>query len=480
MTFTPTIFRNIKLLTVAQLMASIAGLFSSAILARALGADGFGVLGFGISVVSFLGIAASLRTDVYGTREIARDHSKTVSIASSIIGLRLILSVSVFIIFIGIVYLLDRSQSEKIVLIIQAGSLFVSLFVLDFVFQGLERMGINGFRQILVAFVTLAGIFFFVKAPEDLLIAATIPVIAGVLAVSVVWIYAKMNSGLNISGLGLTFSPARWRSILSVSVPVAISGLMSAIVFNTDAVMLGLMSTNEQTGLYVSAFKIVGLTLVPVGLLTAPFFPSLSVGWNNQALRYERSKSFTTSVLIFSLPLVFFIALFPDLILSVFFGTGFVDAAAVLVILMLSMVMVHFRIIYGYPLVAWNDERFLMVVTIIGATLNVFLNLILIPDYGILGAAYASLISQIVIVLGVAYRFKAMTNALHLKIICRSFLCIVIAAIGAWIMEASIGHSFVDNTIALMRNVIVFGLIYLMAIIFLFKPNMKQLFNVEK
>jgi len=249
MTFTPTIFRNIKLLTAAQFVTSVAGLFSSALLARALGADGFGVLGFGVSVISFLGIAASLSTDVYGTREIARNPRETGRIASSIIGLRLVLSIIVFTIFVAVVSLLDRSQSEKVVLIIQAGSLFVSLFVLDFIFHGLERMGINGFRQILVSFITLAGVFFFVRSPEDLLAAATIPVIGGFFAVGIIWVYAKRNSGADIPGLGFSFSPARWRRILVVSVPVAISGLMSAIVFNTDAVMLGLMSTNEQTGL---------------------------------------------------------------------------------------------------------------------------------------------------------------------------------------------------------------------------------------
>jgi O-antigen/teichoic acid export membrane protein len=183
--------------------------------------------------------------------------------------------------------------------------------------------------------------------------------------------------------------------------------------------------------------------------------------------------------------LVFFIALFPELILRVFFGEAFVDAGTALLILMLSMVMVHFRIIYGFPLVAWNDERFLMIITIVGASLNVVLNYFLIPDHGIQGAAYASLVSQIIIALGAAYRFKTRTNALHLKLISRSLSCIGVAAICVWMLEVSIGtevyigNSFGDNILALVRNLIVFGAIYLVSILFLFRPKLRQLFNPE-
>jgi O-antigen/teichoic acid export membrane protein len=479
MTFTSTILRNIKLLTAAQIIVSVAGLLSSALLARALGTDGFGVLGFGTAFLSLLGVAASLNTDMYGTREIARSPNDAGSIASAVIGLRLVLSIVVFVIFVGVVYLLDRSQSEKTVLLIQAGGIFVSLFVLDFVFQGLERMGINGLRQISVALVTLGGVYLFVRSPDDLRMAAAIPVGAGLLAVGAIWIYAQVSSSGKITGLGLTFSLTRWRRILSVSLPMAISGIMHTIIFNTDAVMLGLMSTNEQTGLYVSAFKIVGLTLIPAGLLISPFFPSLSAGWDDQKLRHDRSKTFATSLLIFSLPLVVFIALFPELILRVLFGEAFSDAGPVLLILMASMVMMHLRFIYGNPLLAWNDERFLMIATLIGAVLNIVLNYILIPDYGIIGAAYASLISQTVIVLAAAYRFKVKTMTLHLGLMVRALLCMGVAAASVWYLAITFGPFFKMSILTLTVNCIIFGVIYLIAVGLVFRPNLKQILNPE-
>ena len=110
MTFTSTILRNIKILTAAQIIASVAGLFSSALLARALGADGFGVIGFGTAFLSLLGIAASLSTDTYGTREIARNPDDAGPISSPILGLRLTLSVLAFAAFVVIVLMLDRNQ----------------------------------------------------------------------------------------------------------------------------------------------------------------------------------------------------------------------------------------------------------------------------------------------------------------------------------------------------------------------------------
>ena len=126
MTFTSTILRNIKVLTAAQIVASIAGLFSSALLARALGTDGFGVLGFGTAFLALLGIVASLSTDMAGARAIARDLNEAGSITSPIIGLRLTLSVAAYVAFILIVFSLDRNQSEKTVLLIH---IFINLTI---------------------------------------------------------------------------------------------------------------------------------------------------------------------------------------------------------------------------------------------------------------------------------------------------------------------------------------------------------------
>ena len=476
MTITSTILRNIKLLTAAQIIASVAGLFSSALLARALGAEGFGIIGFGAAFLSLLGVAASLSTDMYGTREIARNPNEAGSVASAIIGLRFTLSVIAFVFFVGIVFLLDRTSQEKTVLLIQAGGIFVSVFVLDFVFQGLERMGINGLRQISIAFITLLCVVLFVHSPDDILRAALIPVWAGALAGGVVWIYARRQ----VAGLGLSFSTERWRQILAVSVPMAVSGIMHTIIFNTDAVMLGLMSTNEQTGLYVSAFKIVGLTLIPAGLIMTPFFPSLAAGWKEPQMRFDRSKTFAISVLIVSLPLVIFIALLPELILRVLFGEAFAEAAPTLLILMASMAVMHLRVIYGNPLIAWNEERFYMFATLFGAVLNVLLNYLLIPDYGILGAAYASLISQAVILLGVAYRFKILTSTFHLDVIVRAVLCMIVAAASVWVLALSFGQSFSQSIMTLVINGAVFGVIYLAAIALVFRPNLRQILNPEK
>tara|TARA_B100000315_G_scaffold256320_1_gene301964 strand:- start:2889 stop:4313 length:1425 start_codon:yes stop_codon:yes gene_type:complete len=471
MTFTSTILRNIKILTAAQIIASVAGLFSSALLARALGTDGFGVLGFGTAFLSLLGIAASLSTDTYGTRQIARNPIEAGTIASPILGLRLTLSVLAYAVFIVIVLTLDRNQTEKTVLLVQAGGIFVSVFILDFVFQGLERMGINGLRQISTALITLICIYLFVRAPDDLLTAAIIPVAAGSIAVGVIWFYARSN----INGIKLSFARDRWRQILAVSLPMAVSGVMHTIIFNTDAVMLGLMSTNEQTGLYVSAFKIVGLTMIPAGLLIAPFFPSLSAGWEDQQTRFDRSRTFAISVLIVSLPLVVFIAIYPELILRTLFGQAYSGAGTTLLILMASMAVMHLRIIYGHPLVAWNEERFHMVATLIGAALNVMLNFILIPDYGIVGAAYASLIGHAVISILIAYKFYTKASTMHVSVIGRAGLCMAAAAAGVWWLSINYGDSFEQSFYTLIVNGIIFGGIYVAMITLVFRPNLKQI-----
>ena len=222
----------------AQLLSSVAGLLTAAILARALGADGFGVLGMGVAFLSFLGQFASLGTDLHGTREIARDPSAAGEIAGPIIGLRLTLAIIGYSLFLVIIYFLDRPEIEKIVLAIQGLGVFALVFTLDFIFQGLERMSVNGIRQISTSFLTLLLVVVFVNSPNDLAIAAIVAFVASVFAVAVIFIYGYRV----VAELRLIFSYDKWKPVLVVSPACQLHGRTKTEVLNILNCSRGLCS----------------------------------------------------------------------------------------------------------------------------------------------------------------------------------------------------------------------------------------------
>jgi len=143
--------------------------------------------------------------------------------------------------------------------------------------------------------------------------------------------------------------------------------------------------------------------------------------------------------------------------------------------LMMSMVVMHLRIVYSSPLVAWNEERYHMVATLIGAVLNVLLNFLLIPKYGIIGAAFASLISHAVISVLLAYKFYAKASTIHISVISKTVICIAVAAACIWWLSINFGDSFVQSVFTLIVNGSIFGCIYAGMIALVFRPNLKQI-----
>jgi len=108
------------------------------------------------------------------------------------------------------------------------------------------------------------------------------------------------------------------------------------------------------------------------------------------------------------------------------------------------------------------------------------LNLMLIPKYGILGAAYASLISQCAIALGVAYKFRIKTATLHLGVILPAISCMSAAAATVWFFDLSFGSMWGERILTLMINGAIFGAIFLAGIALVFRLNFKMILNPDK
>jgi O-antigen/teichoic acid export membrane protein len=457
------ILRNIGVLTIAQALSLGAAVFTAALLARALGPDAYGILGFGVACLSFLGIFVTLGTDIYGARQVARARDRVRALSGEIIGLRFILAVVAYGAFYLFVQYLDRTASEKTVLLIQGGGVFVIAMTLDYAFQGLERMGVNGFRQVATAFLTLAGVALFVREPADVTWAALVVLGAGLIAVFAVFTYANRALGPVVP----RFSAGAWRRIVAVSAPMAISGVTYTIITNTDIAMLGLMRTNGEVGLYSAAFRINAVAIVPVGLVLAAFFPSLSESFSRgREAMVECARQSSTAILFAGVPVIAGGILFSAEILSVLFGPQFDGARTTLILLMVSALALHARFMFDPGLLAWNAERTHMKIALAGAAVNVILNLVFIPAYGIEGAATASLLSHLCAAVAFAIAFKRITGVIDLKPWLPPAVCVVPSIAAGWaVREALIGvpEWGASSLVLLLAGGAAFGAVYISA-----------------
>ncbi|MEC7464766.1 MAG: oligosaccharide flippase family protein, partial [Pseudomonadota bacterium] len=169
---TTRIIRNASLLGVAQAVSMAAGFISTAWVARALGPEGYGVLGFAVAFGSYFALATVFGTDLFGTREIASAPDRAHTLVSRILGARILLLVCAVFLYLLSVWIIDRSQDVTIVLLIQIIVLISSAITIDFLFQAHQCMGPIALRQMGAAMAAMIAAVFLVQNHNDLYIAA--------------------------------------------------------------------------------------------------------------------------------------------------------------------------------------------------------------------------------------------------------------------------------------------------------------------
>jgi O-antigen/teichoic acid export membrane protein len=333
-------------------------------------------------------------------REIARDPDRARPLVAQILGLRLVLVAIASILFLLVLRQIDQPELVKTVMVVQGAGLFVTVLTLDFVFQGLQRMRVIAFRQAAAAVLVLIAVLLLIRSPDDILFAAGIPV--AMIAVSVAWLAILTHR--RIIPLGIDFNPAAWRPILRASLPIVIAGIMGTIFLNIDIVMLGFLADQRQVGLYVGVSKIYVIALMVGGLISSAFSPALAAAWPKDEEMRTRYREFMSAVMFVGAPVAALGIAFPGEIITIIFGSEFIGAQAAMIILMIAVLFGHGCIVSDSALITWNDQTAQMVIYMVGAAVNVVLNLILIPRFGIEGAAMATLAAQLLILAGLMGR----------------------------------------------------------------------------
>lgn len=184
--------------------------------------------------------------------------------------------------------------------------------------------------------------------------------------------------------------------LFKLSLPMMISGTVLFLLSWTDIFMLGAMVSSEEVGIYNVAFKISSIGLVIILVFNVVIGPKISELYNTNETKKLRETIIKTTQLITltTIPIFLILIIFRKDILS-FFGSDFVSGETTLVILSFSVLI---NVISGNVdqiLNMTNHHRLMKNITVFCLAENIILNFILIPGYGINGAATASLITNI-------------------------------------------------------------------------------------
>ncbi|GAA3601792.1 flippase [Gibbsiella greigii] len=185
------------------------------------------------------------------------------------------------------------------------------------------------------------------------------------------------------------------RYLLKVGLPLAVSGLSIVIYTRIDQIMLGNYLGEHSVGLYSAAITLSqGWVFVPMALITS-MLPSVA-GARTQQLKEERIRLLYLVVLLLSAPVILLLSLFPTQLVVLLFGENFRETATILALCSVTSLFSVMGTVSYQAIVLFGGYRFIAIKMPLAALANVVMNIVLIPRYGIHGAAISTLITEFV------------------------------------------------------------------------------------
>ena len=405
---------------------------------RILMPEGMGKVAMGTAVVAYFAMLARLGIPLYGIRacaEVRDDRLQLSKVVHELFLINLFMTGVSYILFFCTVFTVSSFRAEYVLYLIIGSTLFFETIGVEWLYKGLEEYSYITYRSIFFKIIALIATFIFIHTQSDYVKYGAVTILA-----------ASASNLLNFYNLRkiITLKPfAAYRFKPHIKPILIFFATTCAIVIYTqlNTVFLGLMKTNADVGLFDSAMKIKNVLVSVVTALGAVLLPRASY-YVKQGLLDDFSRICAKAihfVCIMALPLIAFFFLFAANSIHFLSGNQFDGAILPMQIVLPTILLIGLTNIIGLQvLVPLGKEKEVFFSVVGGGIIDLIACSVLIPGYGVIGAALSNLLAEFtVLVLQVYYASKlkdkinigaALEHVEYGKIL----LAIIVAAGVAW------------------------------------------------
>lgn len=409
------VIKNASWIIGIQLVKSLLGMVISMLTARFLGPSNFGLINYAASIVAFVTPIMYLGLTGVLVQEIVNNPEKEGEILGTSIFMSLISSVLCIGGVISFSAIANRGEKDTIIV--------CALYSILLVFQSLEMI-IYWFQAKLLskyssmvslaAYIIVSGYKVYLLATHKSIywFAVSNALDYMIIAVGAYAVYKKLG------GAKLTFDVNLAKRLFSKSRYYIVSNMMIAIFAQTDRIMLKLMINDAATGYYSAAVTCAGMTGFLFTAIIDSFRPMIFDDKKTNEKQYEKDMCRLYGLIIYlSLFQSAAITLFSSLIIKILYGPAYYASINVLKLVVWYTTFSYLGSVRNIWILAEDKQKYLWIINLSGALANVFLNYILIPIMGVMGAALASLVTQIFtnVIIGFIMKPIMYSNTLMLR-----------------------------------------------------------------
>jgi len=432
-----------------------------AYIARVLGKDGLGVYSF---VVTYCLIFQSLSTmgiNLFVPRDVSRDPSQASKYLIHAGFIEIVASSCFIIIMLAIAYLMHHSQDTRLLVVVISFSLvpFSLSTVCESIFIAFQKAKFIAYVKIIEGLIRVSlsfSMLFLGYGVRELIMIIT--------ATSFVALICNLYFLLkHLLTPHWELDAKMWGYFFRSAIVFGLIDALSMIHLKIDIVMLSVMKSMSDVGIYNAACRIIDIFLLVLGSLFIVMIPAIS---NLDRDRLDRICHVALKYLLtLFFPVVLSISLLSEKIINIIYGVQFDASINVLRIIVWLLIPLCCGGIFGRVLHASNNQKLDLWAVLSSTVYNIILNLILIPKFSYIGASIAS-VSSLFFGISLQYYFflKRVFKLYISKILLKPFIAIILISIGSYVLKNKMDIWFL-TTIAIG--------IYLV-FIFLFKVIEKE------
>lgn len=254
-------------------------------LARVLEPEGFGIMGLSFAIMQYCMLFIDYGFNLTATKKIAenKDSKRKVSeVFWTTMASKSLLAILVFFFLVCTVYAVPSFKEISFIILLASTQLIGSILIPGWLFQGIERLWAVTISSLAARATAVPLIFIFVHNPEDLWLAVVIQAMttnmAGIIACYMVYRYKAVCFK--------TISPNQVKEALKDGFPIFIASIAISLYTMSTTIVLGVVSSHEQVGLFNASDKIRNAITSAFLILGNAFFPRV-----NALLAESREKA---------------------------------------------------------------------------------------------------------------------------------------------------------------------------------------------
>ncbi|MGX1930511.1 flippase [Flagellimonas sp. 2504JD4-2] len=362
---------------------------------RYLGPDQFGVLSYARSFVGIFAAFSSLGLKDIVVRELVKSQNDKNILLGSSFGLQTLGSSFIMLILVISILLNDNDPlTNKIIIILGLLTFINSFNVINSYFHSVVKgkyYAISGLTGVMVSalikiYLILGNyslIYFVYVLAFDVIFIVT----------GQIWFYLRSGNSV----FAWHFSWKVSKNLLRDAWPLILSGIIISIYMKIDQVMIKEFMSNSAVGQYSAAVRLSEAWYFIPTIICSSLFPAIiNAKLRNQELYMARLQRLYNLMVVLGVVIILPVLVFSDWMINFLYGSAFDQSAAVLNIHILGSVFVFLGVANQKWFISENFQKYNIICLGFGMVTNVVLNIILIPKYGIIGAAYATFISQFI------------------------------------------------------------------------------------